>query len=222
MAPPPPPPVAAPQDTTTHARSAPRIGPERHRRRAGNGRVENRTTGVHSDLRRALLGGLAAPALTPVPDDAARSVAARFAADFLSWDEDAPQRHYQVLAAYFSNPAAAVLGWNGRGRQHADLVIPGVVTRLSPQQVVVEITVRVVLHERTIDRPRPTAIRAELTDPPPGLEWAAAGAAGNESWRATATAWTTLHVPVGRSANGELKIQPRIPVRPVPSAATPS
>ncbi len=161
---------------------------------------------------RALVGEDVA-ALAPICDDQARGFAARFAADYLSWDEDAPQLRWQVLAAYFPDPAAAVLGWTGRGRQHVDLVIPNVVIRLGPQRVVVETTARVVLHERTGPPSRPDGTRDDLGAPPPGLQWAAASAPGTGSWRATATAWTTLHVPVGRGAQGGLQVQPRTVAR---------
>jgi hypothetical protein len=145
--------------------------------------------------------------LVPVSDDEARGFAARFTADYLSWDEDAPQVRWQVMVGYFADPAAAVLGWTGQGRQDVDLVIPSVVLRLSPQQVVVTTVARVVLHDRT----GPPAPRSpdELGPPPPGLQWAAASPRGSGNWRAAATAWTDLHVPVGRSADGGLEVQPR-------------
>ena len=161
---------------------------------------------------RALLGaGIAA--LTPISDDQARAFAARFATDFLSWDEDAPQVRYQVLAAYFTDPAAAVLGWSGRGRQHVDLIIPGSVLRLSPRHAVVETTARVVLHERTGEPVQPDGTRQELGTAPPGLQWATASAPGS-GWRPTAMAWATLHVPVVRGVDGALKVEPRTPNRP--------
>ena len=157
---------------------------------------------------RALIGEDVA-ALAPICDDQARGFAARFTADYLSWDEDAPQVRWQVLATYYADPAAAVLGWTGCGRQHVDLVIPGVVIRLSPQRLVVQTTARIVLHERIGPSSRPNRAPDELAPPPPGLQWAAASAPGAGSWRATATAWAELHVPVGRGADGGLEVQPR-------------
>ena len=157
---------------------------------------------------RALIGEDVA-ALAPICDDQARGFAARFTADYLSWDEDVPQVRWQVLATYYADPAAAVLGWTGCGRQHVDLVIPGVVIRLSPQRLVVQTTARIVLHERIGPSSRPNRAQDELAPPPPGLQWAAASAPGAGSWRATATAWAELHVPVGRGADGGLEVQPR-------------
>ena len=163
---------------------------------------------------RALIGEDVA-ALAPICDDQARGFAARFTADYLSWDEDVPQVRWQVLATYYADPAAAVLGWTGCGRQHVDLVIPGVVIRLSPQRLVVQTTARIVLHERigpssrSSRSSRPNRAPDELAPPPPGLQWAAASAPGAGSWRATATAWAELHVPVGRGADGGLEVQPR-------------
>lgn len=157
---------------------------------------------------RALIGEDVA-ALAPICDDQARGFAARFTADYLSWDEDVPQVRWQVVATYYADPAAAVLGWTGCGRQHVDLVIPGVVIRLSPQRLVVQTTARIVLHERIGPSSRPNRAPDELAPPPPGLQWAAASAPGAGSWRATATAWAELHVPVGRGADGGLEVQPR-------------
>jgi hypothetical protein len=47
----------------------------------------------------------------------AKTLAARFAADYLSWDEDDPHRRADVLREYLSDPRAATLGWDGEGRQ---------------------------------------------------------------------------------------------------------
>ena len=160
------------------------------------------------DPRRALIGEDLA-ALAPVSDDHARALAARFAADYLSWDEDAPHIRWHVLEGYFADPGAPVLGWNGRGRQHVDLVIPAAVTRISPQRVVVEVTVRIVLHERTSPPVPGTGGRAELGDPPAGSTWSSATPPGVGPWQATGMAWTVLPVPVGRGSSGRLEVQPR-------------
>lgn len=168
----------------------------------GSGRVES---GRAPAL--ALFDEVAAAACAAVGDDDAREFAARFTADYLSWDADFPQTRYRCLQPYFGHDAAAVLGWDGHGRQDVNLVIPGAVTRQDARHVVVAVTARIVLHERSGTPPRPADGHEDLPVPP-GLDWASASPLGTGAWRPIATAWTALRVPVGRSPRGDLEVQP--------------
>jgi hypothetical protein len=155
----------------------------------------------------ALFDEVAAAACAPVTADDAREFAARFTADYLSWDADFPYTRYRCLQPYFAHDAAAALGWDGRGRQDVNLVIPGAITRLDARHVVVAVTARIVLHVRDGSAP-PAGDGHEELPVPPGLDWASATPLGSRAWRPVATAWTALRVPVGRGQDGGLVVQP--------------
>ncbi|HXV93009.1 MAG TPA: hypothetical protein VD813_06910, partial [Pseudonocardia sp.] len=60
------------------------------------------------------------PPADPLPHPAeAAALAGAFAVDYLSWDQDDPDRRGRVLADYLPEPGSdpARLGWSGRGRQ---------------------------------------------------------------------------------------------------------
>jgi hypothetical protein len=156
----------------------------------------------------------------PVSVDEAAAFAARFAADYLSWDEDEPERRAAALRQYLADPRSAVLGWSGTGRQRAELVIPGRTVRFHGT-VVVEVTARVVLYERT--SPAPTRLRDHrdpgpepIDDPdwPPMGEPAPLLASGPASapapaapgWGPGAGWWVPLAPPVRRHHDGRLVI----------------
>lgn len=80
-------------------------------------------------------------AVAPVfPGEAAKAYAARFAADWLTFDEQAQDRRRQVLAGY--GPAAGQ-GWNGAGHQTVATVVPGEVKPLGGQAAVVTVAAQV-------------------------------------------------------------------------------
>jgi hypothetical protein len=88
----------------------------------------------------------------------ATAFAAAFAADYLSWDEEDPLRRGAALANYWPGPGAAGCatelayhGWNGHGRQLADLVLPGSCTPTLTGATLVGVRVRVTVMRR---RPR--------------------------------------------------------------------
>ena len=76
------------------------------------------------------------------PADEARAVATRYAVSYLNWDEDnADARPAQIgldLAAGLDSRA----GWNGRGKQTADVAYPGEV-KVDPNGVTAVVDVRV-------------------------------------------------------------------------------
>lgn len=148
-------------------------------------------------------------ALEPVSDGEAATFAAQFAADYLSFDEDDPTLRAQVLREYLADPAAARLGWSGRGRQRAEFVVPGRNLRTDDGVVVVEITARVLVYRRSSqpadaasnrDRGEPgqapaSAIGRSCAPPPAG-----------PGWVGDAAHWVQIAPPVRRHRTGRLVI----------------
>jgi hypothetical protein len=149
----------------------------------------------------------------PISLGEATGFAGRFAADYLSWDEDEPERRAMALRQYLADPRSAVLGWSGSGRQRAELVIPGRTVRYQGA-IVVEITARVVLYERT--SPAPTAMWDQSLDagrppidqalPPLAAGASSAPAPSAPGWAPNATWWVSLAPPVRRHRDGRLVI----------------
>lgn len=140
--------------------------------------------------------------VAPVGEGEGAAFAARFVAEFLSWDEDDPTRRAQVLRTLLRDPRGTTLGWAGAGRQRVELVLPGRTLRTECGGLIVEVTARVLSFHRVCPRPD---ILASATDadpatmsccPPPS-------AAG---WAAGDSSWTRLAPPVVRLATGELKV----------------
>ena len=149
--------------------------------------------------------GLPAPlrppgTLPPDPFEAA-ALAAAFAADYLSWDEDDPERRGHALAAYLAAPVGdpARLGWGGVGRQRTEFALPGSVRPDGDGRVLVDVRVRVTPYRAVGDR---TAEAAEAADEPevPGVA-AAAPAPTGRGWRGCASSWIRLIVPVVRTGD---------------------
>ncbi|RZT83763.1 hypothetical protein EV383_0581 [Pseudonocardia sediminis] len=135
-------------------------------------------------------------AATPAPDPAeAAALAAAFAADYLSWDEDDPERRGRALATHLPGPRAdrALLGWSGQGRQRTEMVLPGRVTPDGDGRVVVDVRVRVTPYRRVDQRGpgRPETDPDELLGEP-----AAAPPATARGWRGLASRWVRLGVAV--------------------------
>jgi hypothetical protein len=149
----------------------------------------------------------------PISLGEASGFAARFAADYLSWDEEEPERRAAALSQYLADPHAAVLGWSGSGRQRADLVIPGRTVRYQGA-VVVEITARVVLYQRTGADGENTWDQALGDDWPPMGEStpplattpSSAPAPTSSGWTPGAAWWVPLAPPVRRHHDGRLVI----------------
>ncbi|HVL83546.1 MAG TPA: hypothetical protein VM367_04515 [Pseudonocardia sp.] len=129
------------------------------------------------------------------PDPAeAGALAAAFAADYLSWDEDDPGRRGRVLTAHLSAPVddPAHLGWSGQGRQRADFALPGLVRPDGAGRVLVDVRVRVTPY-RPVGEHGDTASEpeADVAGVP-----AAAPAPTARGWRSLASCWIRLTVPV--------------------------
>lgn len=156
----------------------------------------------------------------PVGDGEAAAFAARFAADYLSFDEDDPAARGQVLRGYLADPRAATLGWSGIGRQRADIVLPGRTLRTEHGTVVVEVTARVVPYRRSAATPSPPL------DPGPGPPPVSASTVGPScapapdapGWVACPARWVRIAPPVRRDDTGTLVIDLGSPA-PTRSAA---
>ncbi|WP_145982720.1 hypothetical protein [Pseudonocardia sp. EC080625-04] len=146
---------------------------------------------------------VAAPAPAPAPapsvDPAeAAALAGAFAADLLSWDEDDPARRARAVGAHLASPeGAGLLGWDGTGRQRADLVLPGRI-RTDGDRARVDVRVRVV-PSRRVDTRAPGVPEPE-PDAPLG-EPAAAPAPAARGWRGLAARWVRIEVTVVRDGD---------------------
>lgn len=139
---------------------------------------------------------IAAPPSAARPDPAeAAALAAAFAVDYLSWDEDDPARRGRVLLDYLRPPVGdpALLGWSGRGRQRGELALPGLVRPDGDGRVLVDVRVRVTPYRSVGERPA-----ERVAEPDPGVAGipAAASAPTGRGWRSLASCWVRLSVPV--------------------------
>ena len=147
-----------------------------------------------------------APTGPPLDPREAAALAGAFAADYLSWDEDDPGRRGRVLAEHLAVPAgdAALLGWDGHGRQRAEFALPGAVRPDGDDRLLVDVRVRVTPF-------RPTG-EGDSGGPGPGPDVpgvpAAAPAPTGDGWRGCASSWIRLIVPVVRE-DGRLVVDAR-------------
>lgn len=135
------------------------------------------------------------PAFTPAaPDPAeAAALAGAFAVDYLSWDEDDPERRGRVLVDYLPTPGRdpSRLGWSGLGRQRAEFALPGLVRPDGDGRVLVDVRVRVTPY-RTVGEHGPGTDDEHAVAGAP----AAAPAPTGRGWRSLASTWIRLSVPV--------------------------
>jgi hypothetical protein len=139
--------------------------------------------------------GLPPVPIHPEPDPAeAAALAGAFAVDYLSWDEDDPARRGRVLHDYLAIPGAdpARLGWSGRGRQRAELALPGRIRPDGEGRVLVDVRVRVTPYRAVGERdPRPADGGPDAVGVP-----AVAPAPTGRGWRSLPSYWVRLSVPV--------------------------
>ena len=136
------------------------------------------------------------PAFSPVaphPAEAA-ALAGAFAVDYLSWDEDDPERRGRVLVDYLPTPGRdpARLGWTGKGRQRAEFALPGLVRSDGDGRVLVDVRVRVTPCVAV----GPHSASPEPADANVPGALAAAPAPTGRGWRSLASTWIRLSVPV--------------------------
>ena len=150
-----------------------------------------------------------------VSKTAAVAIATRFTADVLSWDEDAPEVRAAALAAYADDPHhgrnTAAAGWDGRGRQRVDLVLPPEqVLRLATGELVVSLTARVVTYLCTAaiwSDPTVTRSGAHASAVPrDAVAPAAAPSPDTPGWAATQAFWVTISTVVHRTDAGHLVV----------------
>lgn len=200
----------------------PRIGPATTERAEAAGAPAPVPPAVLPALRTAPAGVAqlerSISSLQPLADGEAAAFAARFAADYLCFDEDDPRRRAEVLRGYLSDPSAATLGWSGRGRQRADLVLPGRILRTAAGAVIVEVTARVVPYVRT-HSPAPVEADHQAGDEaavsPPAIGPATAPAPSAAGWAAGPAHWVRIAPPVRRGPDGA----PMIDIAPEPGPA---
>jgi hypothetical protein len=144
----------------------------------------------------------------PVSVAEACGYAARFAADYLSWDELDPTRRPAALRTYLADPSMADLGWSGRGRQRADLVTTGRTVVLGEGRiVVVDVTARIVGYHRT-DTESDQEWHVPVGEATPPLAFAAAAAPSPVAagWEPGAAWWVRVAPPIRRDQDGRLVV----------------
>ncbi|MDT7651039.1 MAG: hypothetical protein QOI36_2445 [Pseudonocardiales bacterium] len=138
-----------------------------------------------------------APVPSPHPAEAA-ALAGAFAVDYLSWDEDDPDRRGRVLLDYLPVPVndPARLGWSGRGRQRAEFALPGRVAPDGDGRLLVDVRVRVTPYRSVGDHGVDPAPDTEADPGTVAGTPAAAPAPTGRGWRSLASSWIRLSVPV--------------------------
>jgi hypothetical protein len=150
-----------------------------------------------------------------VSTTAAAAIAARFAADALSWDEDAPGTRAAALSAYGDDGDDGDVGsktsWDGRGRQRVDLVLPPEeVLRLQSGDILVTLTARVVTYLRTAaiwSDPAVTGGGSASAVPRDAVAPAAAPSPDTPGWAAAQAYWVPISTVVRRTAAGYLAVK---------------
>ncbi|MGH3614474.1 MAG: hypothetical protein ACRDRK_18170 [Pseudonocardia sp.] len=148
---------------------------------------------------------LAAPATPSTPRPAvpaphpaeAAALAGAFAVDYLSWDQDDPERRGRVLLDYLPAPGTdpAKLGWSGLGRQRAEIALPGQVRPDGDGRVLVDVRVRVTPYRQVGDHSAEPAVAPEREPDIAGVP-AVAPAPTGRGWRSLASYWIRISVPV--------------------------
>lgn len=148
-------------------------------------------------------------ALRQVGLDEARQLAECFAMDYVSCDEDDPERRAEALAPYLSRRADAMLGWPGEragvGRQRAIHARAGECLEQG-RWVTIDVRVLIEVYERCGDAPEANSAR-HRTGLPPGALWSAVPPAEAPGWAVCMTVWQRLGIPVRRHDFGHLVVE---------------
>ncbi|MDX2969662.1 conjugal transfer protein [Kribbella solani] len=107
------------------------------------------------------------------PADEARAVATRYAVSYLTWDENTPDARPAQVGLDLAAGLDARAGWNGRGKQTADVAYPGQIT-VDPNGLTASVDVRVRVHSFTRQ--------------------------GNNGWASGPVSWQRVSVPVVRTS----------------------
>ena len=107
------------------------------------------------------------------PSDEARAIASRYVVSYLSWDEANPDARSARIGLDLASGLDSRAGWNGRGKQTADVAYPGEV-KADPNGVTAVVDVRVQVHTFT---------------------------KRGSSWATGPVSWVRLSVPVARTAS---------------------
>ena len=155
-----------------------------------------------------------------VSTTAAAAIAARFAADALSWDEDAPGTRAAALSAYGGDDdddgdgddVGSKASWDGRGRQRVDLVLPPEeVLRLQSGDILVTLTARVVTYLRAAAIWSDPAVAGTggpaSAVPRDAVAPAAAPSPDTPGWAAAQAYWVPISTVVRRTAAGYLAVE---------------
>lgn len=184
----------------------PRTGATQRRagRAAGAGAVVRRSAGEEFFSR-------SVRSLEPISDLEAASFAGRFATDFQSFDEDAPNRRAEVLRPLLADPQACTWGWSGAGRQRADSPLPGRIYRPSDTVVFVEVIVRVTTYARACPPPEtPRPVEAAEVELSGLLGPSCAPPEADPAWAAVEANWVRMTVPITRDDDGHLVVDPHL------------
>ncbi len=158
----------------------------------------------------------------PHPAEAA-ALAGAFAVDYLSWDQDDPDRRGRVLLDYLPTPGSdpARLGWSGQGRQRAEFALPGRVRPDGDGRVLVDVRVRVTPYRSVGEHLAENTSSAEPETDIAGIP-ASAPAPTGRGWRSLASHWIWLSVPIS-SDGGRLVVdawEETLGEEPAPPAPT--
>jgi hypothetical protein len=82
------------------------------------------------------------------PADESRAVATRYAVSYLTWDEDSPDARPAQIGLDLAAGLDSRAGWNGRGKQTADVAYPGEV-KADSNGITAVVDVRVRVHTFT-------------------------------------------------------------------------
>jgi hypothetical protein len=140
------------------------------------------------------------PIIPPDPAEAS-ALAGAFAADYLSWDQDNPDRRGLVLAQYLPSDVsgdASLLGWSGTGRQRAEISLPGAVQPDGEGRVMVDVRVRVTPFRKAGQPARAGGTAAAEDELEVAGVPAVAPAPTARGWKSLDSHWVRLTVPVTR------------------------